>query len=423
MQAEDVAGARPSLWHHRDFIKLWAGQTVSELGSYITRDGVPLLAILTLGATPVQMGLLSALGGVPVLVFGLVAGVWVDRLRRRPLLIAADVGRAAVLATIPAAALLGVLRIEQLYVVIVLAGLLGVVFQVAYRAYLPVLVERRSLIDANSKLAFSSSATEIVGPGLTGVLVQAITAPIAMLIDAVSFLVSAVSLALIRRPEPAIVPAGERRPAGREIAEGVRAVIHDPVLRALTLSLATQEFFGAFFGVLYGLYAIRELGLGAALLGLTIGVGGLGAVLGALLAGPATRRLGLGRTMIGALLLGTASALLIPLARGPLWAATGMLMAGQLVGDSLRTVYDINDTSLRQAIVPDRLLGRVSATTQLLSAGLSPLGALLGGVLGQAAGPRTTLFIAAAGLMVSTGWLVASPVRRLKGWSHPPGLA
>jgi predicted MFS family arabinose efflux permease len=375
---------------------------------------VPLLAILTLGATPVQMGLLSALAGLPVLLFGLVAGVWVDRLRRRPILIAADLGRAAVLATIPAAALLGLLHMTQLYIVIVIAGLLGVLFQVAYRAYLPTLVERRDLVDANSKLTFTSSATEIVGPGLTGVLVQTITAPIAMLIDALSFVVSAVSIAIIHKPEPPTLAVADRQPAFQEMVEGLRVVFRDPVLRALALVVATLEFFGSFYAVLYSLYAIRELGLGAALLGLTIGMGGAGSVIGALLAGRAVGRFGLGRTLTGSLLLSTLTGLLIVVARGPVWVATGILMASQLVGDCARTVYFINETSLRQAIVPDRLLGRVSASTQLMGAGLGPLGALLAGVLGQAVGSRATLLIASLGMVLSVLWLVASPVKRLE---------
>src|SRR5436305_2656742 len=196
----------PRLWTNPDFVKLWTGQTISELGSRVSREGIPLTAVLVLHAGTVQMGFLTALGGASVLVFGLIAGVWVDRLRRRPLLIATDLGRAAILASVPLAAVAGVLRMEQLYAVAALAGILTVFFDVAYQSYLPTLVLREQILEGNSKLALSASIAEIAGPGVTGVLVQTITAPIAILFDAVSFLFSALMVLLIRKPEPPAEP-------------------------------------------------------------------------------------------------------------------------------------------------------------------------------------------------------------------------
>ena len=401
------------LWRNVDFLRLWIGQTISELGSHITRDGLPLLAVLTLGATPAQMGLLSAVSGAPVLLFGLVAGVWVDRLRRRPILIAADVGRALLLASIPAAAFLGVLGIGQIYVVAALVGALAVFFGVAYRSYLPSLVEREHIVEGNSKLALSESVSEIAGSGLAGVLVQILTAPVAILLDALSFVASVLSIALIRKPEPPPAPPETRRPIMRELTEGLRTVGRNPVLRALAGGAATLSFFGNFFAALYGLYAIRTLGMGPAMLGVTIAVGGVGSLLGALLAEPAVRRLGLGRTMIGALFLGSCASMLVPLARGSLPVAVAMMMAAQLFGDCLRTIYFVNETSLRQTITPDRLLGRMNATVDFLAEGAGPLGALAGGFLGGIIGLRPTLALAALNGAFAALWLLGSPIRRL----------
>ena len=400
--------------HHADFMRLWAGQTVSQLGSRITRDGLPLLGVITLRASPAQMGLLSAIGSAPALLVGLVAGVWVDRLRRRPILIAADLLRAALLASIPIAALLGVLGVGQLYVVAALVGALTVLFDVAYVAYLPSLVERARVMEGNAKLTLSDSLAEMVGPGLAGVLVQTLTAPIAILVDALSFLVSVGSLALIRKPEPLPAPPEARQPLMRELAEGLRAVRDNHILRALAGTAGTFSFFGNFFAALYGLYAIRILGMSAAVLGLTIAAGGAGNLLGALVAERAVRRLGLGATLIGSLILGASAALLIPLARGPLTIAVGMMMAAQLFGDGLWSIYAINEVSLRQTIVPDLLLGRANASMELIASGLGPLGALLGGVLGGVLGIRATLFIAVAGRLLACGWLLASPVRGMR---------
>jgi predicted MFS family arabinose efflux permease len=408
-------GARrlKGLWRHADFMKLWTGQSISELGSRITRDGLPLAAVLVLRATPSQMGLLTAVGSAPVLLTGLLAGVWVDRLPRRPILIAADLGRAAVLASIPVAALLGLLNIWQLCIVLALTGILTVFFDVAYEAYLPCLVERENIVEGNTKLALSSAAAEVAGPGLAGFLIQAVTAPVAILLDALSFLLSVLTLAVIRKPEPPPAPAGARKPLGHEIAQGMRAIWGNKVLRAFILGGGTRSFFGNFYGALYGLYAIRELGMGPAALGLTIAMGGVGDLIGALVAGRLVRRYGLGRTLIGTFALSSSAAFLIPLARGPVLLAVILLMAAQLVGDMLRTVYTINEVSVRQTITPDRLLGRTNASMQLSEAGVGPFGALAGGILGEMIGLRATLALAAIGSLAACLWLLFSPVRNL----------
>jgi predicted MFS family arabinose efflux permease len=405
------------LWRNADFMKLWAGQTISSLGSHITRDGLPLLAVITLSATPAEMGILSAVSGAPVLLFGLAAGVWVDRLRRRPVLVAADVGRALLLASIPAAAFLGVLGMPQLYVVAALVGQLAVVFSVAYRSYLPSLVERAHIVEGNSKLAMSESVAELAGSGVTGVLVQVLTAPVAILLDSLSFAASVVSIALIRKPEPPPAPPESRKPILRELQEGLRLALGNPTLRALAGGAGTLAFLGNFFAALYGLYAIRVLGMGPAILGITIAMGGVGSMLGAALAKPAAKRFGLGRALMLSLVLGSCASMLIPLARGPLPVAVAMMMAAQVFGDCFDTVCSVNETSLRQAITPDRLLGRMNATVGFIADGAGPMGALVGGFLGGVIGLRPTLALAALGGACAAAWLFASPIRRLQ--DHP----
>jgi len=377
----------------------------------VSREGLPLTAVLVLGASEFEMGILGALGGAAALALGLFAGVWTDRLRRRPILIAADLGRAAVLGTIPLAAALGRLTFAHLGVAVAVAGALTVFFDVAYQAYVPELVERERLIEANSKLAASASVAEIAGPPLTGALVQWITAPVAILVDAVSFLFSAASLSLIGRREP--TPArGERGRIGPEIAEGLRAVWRDPVLRALAARTATAAFFLGFPASLYVLFAIRELGLKPATLGAVVAVGGVTSLLGASAAERITRRLGIGPSLIAASLISGAGALLVPMARGS--AAVAFLIAAQLT-DFAWTVYTVADTSLRQYRAPERLLGRVNAAMLLLFRGGLPVGALAAGAVASGLGVRTALYVGAAGVLLSPVWLVLSPVVQVRG--------
>ena len=404
---------RGALRRHRDFVKLWAGQTVSSFGSGITGNGLPLVALLTLGATPGQMGLLMAAASAPAVLVGLVAGVWVDRLRRRPLMIAADLARALLIASIPAAALLGRLGLAQLLLVAALAGVLGVWFDVAYRAFLPDLVRREDLLAANSRLAAGEALQEIVIPGLTGLLVTLFTAPLTLLLDSASFLCSALSLALIRAPERPPALAATRQRLGRELAGGLRAVGADPLLRAFAGFDATRRFFGNFIGPLYALYVLRDLHLGPLLLGLSIGVGGASNLLGTLLVAPLTRRFGVGRTVVGALLLTSPTGLLIPLAHGPVPLAFGLLALAQAF-DFIHPLYELNALSLRQAVTPPRLLGRVNATLRVMEAALMPLGAVIGGVLADRIGVRPTLVIAMLGCAFAIAWLLRSPLPALR---------
>ncbi|HLV98933.1 MAG TPA: MFS transporter [Ktedonobacterales bacterium] len=401
------------LWRHPDFLKLWAGQTISVFGSLITTFALPVTAILLLKATPLQIMLLSAAEYAPGLLVSFFAGAWVDRLRRRPILIAADLGRAALLGSIPAAALLGALHIEQLYIVALLVSVLAVFFDVAYLSYLPTLVRREELLEGNSKLQASASVAEVAGFGLSGVLVQALTAPVAILIDAVSFVVSACSVAIIRRAEPAPAPSEEQHNAWREIGQGVKLLLGNPILRASAGASGTFNLFRNMVGVVIMLFFLRELNLPPVILGPLFALGGISAFLGALLAERLTRRWGVGRSLLSGLLLSGLATLLIPLAAGPLLVVLGLLAASQLFGDGAATIYEINQTSLIQAMVPDRVQGRINASKRFIEWAAMLLGLLVGGLLGQTIGLRPTLFVAASGWLLSGLWLLFSPVRRL----------
>jgi MFS family permease len=404
------------LWRHPDFLKLWTGQTISQLGSRITRDGLPLAAVLVLGATPDQMGYLTAVGAAATLLFGLLAGVWVDRLRRRPILIVADLARAAVLLSIPLAALTHRLTMAQLYGTVALTGVCTVFFDVAYQSYLPSLVGTENLLEGNSKLAMSAGIAEIAGPSLTGVLVQLITAPIAILFDAVSFLFSALSIALIRKPEPAHEPTAT---APHPIA-GLRFVIGHPILRPLGGFTVTLFFFFGLIGPLYVLYAIRDLHLNPARLGLVIALGGVGLIFGSTLAPVLSRRLGIGRTLFVSALGAATGTALIPLAHGSVPVAMAFLVVQQLLGDTFMSTLFINELTLRQSVTPPEMLGRVNAAMQLASRGVFPIGALACGVVTGMVGVRATLAIAVAGLFLASAWLLAPSLRRLRAIPVPP---
>jgi len=369
-----------------------------------------LTALVYLHASPVQLGLLAMAQGLPVPIFALTAGVWVDRLPLRPILIAADVGRAVALLTVPATALFGTLHIEQLYGVAFVFGLLEVVFDIAYRSYLPALVPPEELLDANAKLSASESVAEIGSPAVGGAVVQAAGGPGAVFIDALTFLWSAACVGAIRHRD------GRARPVEppnmlTEVAEGVRTVWNDRILRALAGAGGTGRFFGGFYQALYALFLIRTLGFSPLVVGITIGAGGIGSLSGSLLAGRTTRRFGVGGTLLMSKL--APLGILIPLAGGPAALAFAMVFAAQLFGDPFWATYEITSISLRQSITPERLLGRVTSTMYLVQSSLLPIGALTAGVLAQSIGVRETLWLAEIGGMLAAAWLFFSPIPHL----------
>lgn len=396
-------------------MKLWTGQTISELGSVVTRTAVPLVALLVLGAGPFEMAMLVVAASLAVLLVGLFAGAWVDRVRRRPLLISADVIRAVLLFSIPAAYLAGVLNFAQLYVVVFLEGCLGALFDAGYPAYVPSLIGVDRVVEGNSKLAASSSLAEIGGPGLAGGLVQLIGAPFAILTDAISFVVSAVSLTLIRRPEPARPPRTSSTPIRREILEGLQLVRRHAVLVPLTLRSVIAHVAGSFYGVLYTLYLINDLHLSPLLLGIVVSAGGVGSLVGSFFATRVISRLGFGPALIwmatGASIIGV----LTPLAGGPLVLATVMVLLPQLLGDGLQTIEEVAEISLIQGVIPDRILGRVNANLEVFSHGIAyPLGALLAAGLAGWIGVRGGIAVGWAGMAASILLLVFSPLPHVR---------
>jgi len=368
------------------------------------------MAILVLNASAGQIAVLLAADLVPGFLIGLVAGVWIDRLRRRPVMIAADVGRALLLGSIPLVAVTGHVRIEQLYAVAVLVSMLTVLFDVAEQSYIPAVVGRDRLVDANSKLAATQSIAEVGAFGIAGWLVQLFTAPVAIAIDALSFIASAGLAGTIRTAEFRAIATGERRGVWREMLDGLQALNGDRSLRAITLSVGAM--YGAFgmVGTVYSLYALRELGFRPGLLGLVFAVGGVSSLTAAMLAGRLTRRFGVGPTMVGGLLLAALGILFLPLARGAGLAALVLLVAQQTVGDGGATIYEINQSSLRQAIAPPQLLGRINAGSRLAVLGGTLLGTVFGGVLGQAIGIRPTLIVAALTMVLGAAVVLRSPM-------------
>jgi MFS family permease len=397
------------LWRSPDFVRVWTGQAISLLGSQIGGGALRYMAILMLGATPAQLSLLAAAGRLPVLLLVLPAGVWVDRVRRRPLLIGVDIGRGLLLLSVPLAALLGLLRMEQLYAVAALVGSLAMLFDTAYPAYVPTLVRHTELTEANSKLGLSESLAEIAGPPLGGALVQLLTAPLAIVLDALSFLISAAALGAVQRSERPL-PAVARPDLRAELVAGLAAIRTQPLLRALLGIAVLQNLAGGIIGTLYDVYLIRELGLTPALVGLTVGAGGVGALMGALLAEAVVRRLGPGTTLVCSGLLGTLAGLLLPLASGR-WAFATLLV--MQLADVVLMIFSITALSLRQAATPNPLRGRVNASFSLLTTGAGLVGVLAAGVLAPTIGVRAALAIA---VIIGVGallWLLGSPLRAL----------
>jgi|SRR5215208_581217 len=404
------------LWRHRDFLRLWAAQVGSAFGSRITRTALPIIAILTIGATPTQVAVLSALGVAPGVVVGLVVGGRVDRVAKRPLLVGADLVRALLILTIPVAARLGALSVAQLYVIAAAVGAATTLFQIADASYLPVLVGPERLVEGNARLAATESVAEAAGPGIAGVLVELLTAPVAMLLDALSYLWSAALLGRIRAPErPAGIETDETSMLA-DIAAGVRACVADPLVRPMLLADAVAYLFGGFFLALYMLLALETLGLSPAVVGLIISVGGVGAFAGAFIARPLGRVAGAGRAIVISLAVGQAANLLIALALGARGAAAvALLVAQQLLGDAMLGAYGIHAISLRQRVLPPAVLGRANATFHVVTGLALPAGALLAGPLASAVGVTRAVWVAAWGGMLAVPVLLLSPVVRRYG--------
>ncbi|HEX4700848.1 MAG TPA: MFS transporter [Pseudonocardiaceae bacterium] len=409
---------KDSLLFHRDFRLLWVGDTVSQFGSIITNTAAPLLAALVLAATPFQMGLLTAADTAAFLLVGLPAGAWVDRMRRRPLMLGADLGRALLLASIPIAWWAGVLTLAQLILVGLAVGVLTVFFDVAYQSFLPALVSREKLMEGNSKLQASQSVAFVSGPAIGGWLTQVIGAANAIGLNALGFLSSALCLWRIRTTEPAIERAPERK-LRREIAEGLKFVFGNRSLVGIVGCTATSNFSTNIISAVGVLVLTRQLGASAGLVGVLFAGGGVGGVLGALFASRIANRFGQARTIWLSILVTSPFELLLPLAgRGWLISLYGF---GSVMTGFGAVVYNIAQVSFRQAICPDRLLGRMNASVRFVVWGTLPLGALVGGVLGTLIGIHPTLWVGAIGATLSPLPVLLSPLRRLR--DLPTGVA
>jgi len=411
--------AASSLWRDRGFVRLWLAQSVSAFGARISRDGLPIAAVLTMGASPAQVGILSALSNGPALIVGLAAGGFVDRSKRRRLMMAADLVRAAVLATIPIAALLHALALPQLYVAAALVGAASVLFEIADHAYLPALVPREQLTQANASLSATESVAEIGGPAFAGALFQLLSGPFAIAANAVTYLISAAFLADIRKPEPTPEPEPHARWTD-DVALGFSAAFHHPLVRPIFLMTSAQSLAGGIFGALYVIFSVRVVGLNPALLGLTIAAGGVGALAGAAVAGWLPRRFGVGPSLLGAQALLALSIALIPLSPPDPAGGMAVLVVSQLLGDAFAVASLILGASLRQTVLPAAVLGRVGATFKAVSGGLAVVGALLGGVLGEAMGVRGAIWVGVAGLALAPLFGLPGPLRRLREMPEGP---
>jgi MFS family permease len=403
---------RGDLWRSGDFMSLWAAQSISQVGSAVGQLALPLVAILVLDATAFEVSLLAALEFLPFLLFALPAGVWVDRLRRRPILILADVGRALALASIPVAAAFDAITIGHLYAVGFALGTLTVAFDVAYQSYLPALIGRSQLVEGNSKLELSRSVAQVGGPGLGGILVAALTAPYAVASGAVSFVASAFFLYRIRNVEPP--PERHEQASIRvELIEGLRYLFGDPRWRAFSGYVATINFFssGLVFSILL-VFAVRDLGLSTAQIGLIFAVSNLGSVAAALGAGRIARRFGVGTTLIVAGVLSGMPLLFLPLATAE---HAVLLVLPPLTLEAFGIVlFNVTGISYVQAVVPDRVLGRMTASRRFVVWGTIPLGSVAGGALASMIGLRETILIGAIGSTFCFLFLLFSPFRSIR---------
>ena len=405
----------PLLYDAPDFRRLWVGQTISVFGDQVTQLGLPLVAVLTLGADAGQMGTLTAVGLLPHLILSLPAGVWLDRVRsRRRLMIAADLGRAALIASIPIAALLGTLQMPQLYVVGFLSGSLSVIFDLSWNTLFVAVTERPRYVEAMALLNGSRSLASVGGPTIGGLLVQVVGAPIAMFADALSFLGSVAFLRRIRSPEPPIEP--EQGSTRQQLMAGLSFVLRDPIMRPTLLSVATINLFTFAGSALFILYATTILGVSPGILGLALGAGGIGAVIGAIVATRIGRRVGLGPAYALGCIIFPVSLLLIPLA-GPDMspALIFALLFGSEFGAGFGVmILDINVGAIIYARTPDRIRGRAGGAFRFINYGVRPIGALLGGVLGGVLGVREAILVTVIAAICGVLFLVGSPVLRLR---------
>ena len=403
---------KAGLWRHPDFLKLWSAETVSQFGTQISQVALPLVAVIALDASAFQVATLGTVEFLPFLLFTLPAGVWVDRLPRRPILVLADLGRACALGSIPAAAALGHLTLTQLYVAGFATGTLTVFFDVGYQSYLPSIVERSQLVEGNSKLEVSRAVAQIGGPAVSGVLVRAFTAPYAVLADAISFLWSSAFVFAIRRREVVPERTAESPSLRRELIDGVRYLLGHRYWRGITMSTATFNFFNNVAFAILMVYLVRRLHMSPLQIGVAFALASTGGLAGAFLAGKIGTRFGIGRTILLGTLVDGLPLLLIPLA--PRSLAIPFIAVSSALVEFGVVLYNVSGISLTQALTPERLLGRVNASRRFVVWGTIPLGSLVSGALASTIGLRPTMFVGAIGCTLAAIPIALSPVRHVK---------
>jgi MFS family permease len=406
-----------SLLRHRDFSLLWAGQTISRVGTEVSALALPLIAIQILHATTFEVGSLTAVETLPFLLVGLPAGAWVDRMRRRRVLIVADIGRLLALGSIPLASAFASVTLAHLFAVAFVTGVFTVFFDVAYQSYLPELVDRQQLVEGNAKLAARESTAHVVGPGIGGALINWVGASTAVVADALSYALSFVCLVAIRTPADVPERGGSPTSLVTDIREGLRFVWHEHRIRAVAFCTATANLFGGVMMAVVLLFMTRVLGFSGGKIGVVFAVSGLGAVLGAVVAPWLARRLGVGRAIVLPIALGGIGPFLIAAATGSM--APALLAVGFGIMAGTGVAYNINQVSVRQALCPRRLQGRMNASVRFLVWGTMPLGGFMGGALGSVIGIRPTLWVAAVGQALAFLWLLPSPIPSMKEMPEP----
>jgi MFS family permease len=417
-EAPGHGSPRRSLWHHADYLKVWLAATVSQMGSQVSQLAIPFLAAVVLNSSALEVALLGAVEMAPFLLFALPAGAWLDRVRRRPVLIAGDLGRGLALLSIPIAYAVGGLTIWQLYAVGFVTGSLTVLFDVADQSYLPVILERADLVEGNAKLSLPQSSAQIVGPGFGGGLIGLLGAPFAVIVDAASFFASGALIALIRKPEPKpqrrVATDGTHTSLRQEIAEGLKYVLGNRYLRMIAGSTATSNLGTSIAFSILPIFVYRELGLSVALVGALFGLGGLGVLLGAVISAPLSKKLGVGPAIVISMSLTGPATLLIFLMPSEVPVAAGLFLASVFLTGFTAVVYNVNQVSFRQAITPLEMQGRMNATMRFVVWGTIPVGSLIGGLLASFLPLRTTIGIGAAVASTAFLWVLLSPVRSLR---------
>ena len=425
-RSAETSPPRPRLVRDPGFVRLWAAETISHFGSSVTGLALPFVAITLLHATPLQVAILNLADFLPFLLIGLIAGVLVDRFPRRAILISGDLGRALLIATIPLAYLAGLLTLAQLMLVGFAIGVLTVFFDVAYQAYLPSLIGREDLVEGNSKLELSRSGAGLIGPGLAGLLIDLLRAPVAMLLDAISFALSALLLFSIKERTPeetssvgeqaaessAVAPRGSMR---TEIAAGLRFVFGHPALRTIGSATATSNLFSSISGAAFMIFAINELKMSPALIGIAFSLGSLGGLTAALVADPLSKRFGVGRVIVLTVAIGGPFEAAIAFANPGADLLNVILVA--LVGFTMGgggTIYNINQVSLRQALTPAAMAGRMNATMRWFVWGTIPIGSLIGGIIGETLGLRAAILVGGVGASLAFIPLLFGPVWKIK---------